>query len=119
MAGDTETQRVNVIGGKQNLDAVNLNQVYDPTTDTWVIGTAMPTARYGHGIGVINDNLYVIGGREGWFGFPISAANERYTPAGYIPEFPSWTILPLLLAATLAAAIYRKKLHRTQTQQSY
>jgi len=118
-AGDTETQRVYVIGGKQNLDAVNLNQVYDPTTDTWVIGTAMPTARYGHGIGVINDNLYVIGGREGWFGFPISAANERYTPAGYIPEFPSWTILPLLLAATLAAAIYRKKLHRTQTQQSY
>jgi hypothetical protein len=29
-----------------------------------------------------------------------------------IPEFPSWTILPLLLAATLAAIIYRKKLHR-------
>jgi hypothetical protein len=36
-----------------------------------------------------------------------------------IPEFPSWAILPLLLAATLATAIYRKKLHRTQTQQTY
>jgi hypothetical protein len=36
-----------------------------------------------------------------------------------IPEFPSWTILPLLLATTLTAIIYRKKLHRKQTQQSY
>jgi len=38
---------------------------------------------------------------------------------GNIPEFPSWTILPLLLVTTLAAIIYRKKLYRTQTQQSY
>jgi len=40
-------------------------------------------------------------------------------PVPVIPEFPSWLILPLLLATTLAAIIYRKKLHRTQTQQSY
>jgi len=40
-------------------------------------------------------------------------------PVPVIPEFPSWTILPLLLVTTLAAIIYRKKLHRTQTQQSY
>jgi len=38
---------------------------------------------------------------------------------GNIPEFPSWLILPLLLVTTLAAIIYRKKLYRTQTQQSY
>ena len=30
-----------------------------------------------------------------------------------IPEFPSWTILPLLLATTLTVILYRKKLHRT------
>lgn len=29
-----------------------------------------------------------------------------------IPEFPSWAILPLLLAASLTAITYRKKLHR-------
>ena len=40
-------------------------------------------------------------------------------PVPVIPEFPSWTILPLLLVTTLAAIIYRKKLYRTQTQQSY
>ena len=38
---------------------------------------------------------------------------------GIIPEFPSWTILPLLLATTLTVIIYRKKLYKTQTQQSY
>jgi len=31
-----------------------------------------------------------------------------------IPEFPSWTILPLLLATTLIVITYRKKLYRTK-----
>ncbi len=108
-AGDTATQRIFVIGGKQNLDAVNLNQVYDPETDTWVAGTAIPTARFGLGVAVVDDSLYAIGGREGWFGFPISAANERYTPADFIPEFPSWTMLPLFLIVTLLASIFKKR----------
>jgi hypothetical protein len=38
---------------------------------------------------------------------------------GIIPEFPSWTILPLLVLTIMVAIIYRKKLYRTQTQQSY
>ena len=33
-------------------------------------------------------------------------------PVPAIPEFPSWAILPLLLVASLAALIYRKKLYR-------
>ncbi len=108
-AGDTATQRIYVLGGAKNLEAVNLNQVYDPETDVWVTGTAMPTARYALGVAVVNDSLYVIGGHEGWFGTPISAANERYTPADFIPEFPSWTILPLLVAS-FSVIIVRKKL---------
>ena len=109
-AGDTATQRIFVIGGKENLDGVNLNQVYDPETDTWVAGSAMPTARYGLGVAVVNDSLYAIGGHEGWFGTPISAANERYTPADFIPEFPSWIILPLFIIATLMAVIVYRRL---------
>ncbi len=116
-AGDTATQRIYVIGGKQGLDAVNLNQVYDPETDTWVAGPAMPTARYGLGVAVVNDSLYAIGGREGWAGFPISAANERYTPADFVPEFPSWAIFPLLLMATLTAIICKRRLAKTLNQQ--
>jgi hypothetical protein len=45
--------------------------------------------------------------------FTISANSEQE-----IPEFPSWAVFPLLFAATLGVAIYRKKLHRTQTQQT-
>jgi len=30
-----------------------------------------------------------------------------------IPEFPSWTILPLFLTVTLVVAIYRRKLSKT------
>ena len=113
-AGVTDTQRIFVIGGKENLDAVNLNQVYDPETDTWTYGASMPTARYSLGVAVVNDSLYAIGGREGWVGFPVSAANERYTPAGYIPEFPSWTpMLLFLVVLAVALAICKRRLHRT------
>ncbi len=109
-AGDTATQRIFVIGGKENLDGVKLNQVYDPKTDTWVAGPVMPTARFGLGVAVVNDSLYAIGGNEGWFGTPISVANERYTPASFVPEFPSWIILPLFLTATLFAIVIKKRL---------
>ncbi len=112
-AGTTVTQRIFVIGGKQSLDAVNLNQVYDPEEDTWVVGAAMPTARYALGVAVVDDNLYAIGGREGWVGSPISAANERYTPADFVPEFPSWIILPLFVTATLIGILVRKRVMRT------
>ena len=109
-AGDTETHRIYIIGGLQNLDAVNLNQVYDPETDTWVAGPAMPTARFALGVTVLNDSLYAIGGHEGWIGTPISAANERYTPADFIPEFPSWIILPLIISVSLIVLVLRKRL---------
>jgi hypothetical protein len=115
-AGTTSTQRIFVIGGKRGIDAVNLNQVYDPEMDTWVAGPAMPTARFGLGVAVVDDSLYAIGGRKGWFGFPISAANERYTPADFIPEFPSWIILPLLLVATLVVTIAKNKLVRKRLE---
>jgi len=114
-AGDTATQRIYVIGGKQGLDAVNLNQVYDPETDTWVAGTAMPTARYGLGVAVVDDSFYAIGGREGWVGSPISAANERYTPADFIPEFPSWAPLLIMLVAVMFVAVIYKRRLRPQT----
>jgi len=38
---------------------------------------------------------------------------------GIIPEFPSWTILPLLVLTIVVVIVCRKKLYRTQTQHSY
>ncbi|PVX24418.1 MAG: hypothetical protein CW691_07670 [Candidatus Bathyarchaeum sp.] len=104
------TPRIYVIGGKQNLDAVNLNQIYDPTIDTWTTGESMPTARYGLGVAVINNTIYAIGGREGWIGSPTSAANEQYTPASYIPEFSSWAVFALTIGVPLVVICYKKKL---------
>ena len=51
---------------------------------------------------------------------PIQFFVQNPTPTDSpIPEFPSWTILPLLLVATLAAAVYTKKLTRNRSTQSY
>jgi len=79
------------------------------TENFWITMKSMPTARAGIGVAVVNGKIYAIGGREGWAGSPISAANERYTPIGYIPEFPSWIILPLFLIVTLFAVVIKKK----------
>jgi parallel beta-helix repeat protein len=54
-----------------------------------------------------------------YFTFSHSTKTVEIIGTDAIPEFPSWTILPLLLVTTLTAIIYRKKLHRKQTQQSY
>jgi N-acetylneuraminic acid mutarotase len=87
------------------------HQIYDPETDTWTTGTSMPTPRWSLGVAVMNDELYAIGGYDDETAFSV---NEKYTPYGYIPEFPSWIILPLFIVATLAVIAYRKKLHEAK-----
>ena len=69
----------------------------------------MPTPRQRLGVAVLNDTLYSIGGYQIDSDAYVNK-NERYTPVGYIPEFPSWIILPLLLTVALAATLYRKRL---------
>jgi len=69
-----------------------------------------------------NRTLY-IHDKNGTFHLVIVGAVKSYTliveqDLASIPEFPSWAVFPLLFAATLGVAIYRKKLHRTQTRQS-
>jgi len=81
------------------------------TEDSWVTLAPIPTKRYFFGVAVVNDILYAIGGVTGWIA-PTTTANEQYTPAGYIPEFPSWIILPLLIVATLGVIIARNKLSK-------
>jgi hypothetical protein len=109
--GEMAPKRVYVLGDANR----NLNQVYDPETDTWTNGTSMPTPRQSLGVAVVNDILYAIGG--GFFAeshvFTASNKNEKYTPSGYIPEFPSWTpLLITLIAFLVVAVIYRHKLKK-------
>jgi N-acetylneuraminic acid mutarotase len=84
------------------------HEIYDPETDTYTIGTLMPTLRREFGVAVVNDELYVIGGYGN--DYTLLAVNEKYTPIDYIPEFPSWIILPLFLVAALFGIITGRKI---------
>jgi len=94
------------------------HHVYDPENDSWSTATSMPTPRSSLGFAVVDDILYAIGGGfHAELGFTESNKNEKYTPSGYIPEFPSWAILPLLLVATFVAIICKKRLNKSLSNQ--
>ena len=84
--GTYAPKRIYVIGGARlNADQnpSNVTQVYYPDQDNWTVGAPMPTPRSGFSVAVLNDELYAI---DGWPGFwPMSPANEKYTPVGYSP----------------------------------
>jgi N-acetylneuraminic acid mutarotase len=91
-------KRIYVIGGYQSSYGLNLNQVYDPQSDSWTLGAAMPTARYGLGVAVVNDTLYALGGvLLPPYAFPKVplATNEVFLPFGYEgPLPPYWSPPP-------------------------
>jgi len=141
-SGVSAPKRIYVIGGEVGfMEATNINQVYDPQTDTWSTGASMPTARQGLGVAVVNDVIYAIGGSfpEYWVSTSTSGdlnkphitlvsakvtpinfmpqqhcgVNEQYTPIGSIPEFPSWTpLLFMIVAVIIVTVIYRRILHK-------
>jgi len=90
------------------------HRVYDPESDSWSNATSMPTSRLSLAVAVVDDRLYAIGGgSHEKLGFTESNKNERYTPADFIPEFPSWTPLLIMLVAVMAVSvIYKRKLHK-------
>lgn len=90
-------------------------QIYDPQMDNWSYGPAPPTIRQGLGIAVVNDLLYFIGGSTGNSPFEVYieyATNERYTPTDYIPEFPSWIVLPMSVLITTAVIVSKNRLRK-------
>ncbi len=87
----------------------NIHYVYDPENDSWTEETPMLTSRSYVGVAVVNDEIYVIGGYDGE---NYRNENQKYTPQGYIPEFPSWVILPLFFVATLVGVAVRRKVFR-------
>lgn len=112
--GINAPKRIYVIGGTPDgsLEGTDITQVYDPENDVWTYGASMPTARAWLAVAVVDDLLYAMGGTPRLMLPPIKA-NEQYTPAGYIPEFPSWIILLLVLTVTMVVAIYKKRLPKT------
>ena len=91
------------------------HQIYDPETDTWTYGTPAPTSRYyGIGVAIISDEIYTIGGYNST---TYLALNEKYTPAEYIPEFPSWVpLLGVIGVLSIILLVFRIRLTKTENQ---
>jgi N-acetylneuraminic acid mutarotase len=79
--------KIYVIGGR-TLDAsgsggpVNVNEAYDPATDTWTTKAPIPQAIRGHAAGAYNGKVYVFGGNTGTY---------QKTVRIYNPATDSWS----------------------------
>jgi N-acetylneuraminic acid mutarotase len=65
--------------------SLSTNEMYDPATNAWTNRSSMPTARNHAAIGVVNNKIYVLGGRIGaaFMATPASSTDlvEEYDPA--------------------------------------
>ena len=103
-------KRIHVLGVHYDgHEGESEHQIYDPVQDTWTTGTALSSPRHSLGLATINDILYATGGY--YESTEINNKNEQYTPIGYIPEFPSWTIpVAGFLITILVSMVYRRRI---------
>lgn len=112
ITGAETSKAIYVVGGETDIfSPQNLTQVYFPDNNSWSFGASLPTPRSRLSTAVVDNMIYAIGGTRAIIHQGLTD-NEQYTPFGYetIPEFPSWIILPLLITASLAAIICKKRL---------
>ena len=100
--------KIYCIGGITGIDdkgwrVTGVNEVYDPSTDTWETKAPMPTARWALQANVANGKIYLIGGavldNSSDSGFSFSIINVVYDP-----ETDSWSIKAPMPTATSASA---------------
>jgi len=73
-----------LIGGSTG-SGTNVNEVYDPGTDTWTTKAPMPTVRAYFGMGIVSEKFYAIGGYTAGSHYDVN--NEEYDPAA-----DKWTV---------------------------
>lgn len=111
-------KRIYLLGGTLDGTTTNINQVYNPDDNIWAVKEPMPHDRTNLAIAVVNDTLYALGGYRIVSQVtptpPYDVAfNEHYFPVEYIPEFPSWTPLLIMLFAVMAVAVvYRHNMKK-------
>lgn len=111
-------KRIYVIGGANVANsrntssfATDLNQVYTPETGNWSVAASLPAPRWKSTLVNVDDELYMIGG----FYYSDVLANEKYTPIGYIPEFPLLTtIFIMLIVFTVGLVVCKGRLTSKQ-----
>jgi hypothetical protein len=95
-----------VIGGAWFLSGSELNDVmvYSPATDTWNTNkTAMPTARSGIEANIVDDKIFVIGGRNSDKTFDV---NEVYDPS--IDAWETKNPIPTPVSSYASAVVDKK-----------
>src|SRR5260370_24665652 len=98
-----------VIGGENSTGVLSDLKRYDPGLDAWITLTPTPTAtaRAGAAAAVIDDGIYVIGGRQS-SGGPCSGGPYLNTVEKYDIDTNTWsTVAPLLNARSDLAAVAR------------
>ena len=87
---ETVGNKIYLIGGLEPLEngqgtrVTGRNEMFDPVANTWTERSAMPTARNHAFSGVVNNKIYVIGGRIGAGNIPATTnvdVVEEYDPA--------------------------------------
>ncbi len=101
--------KIYVIGGITGYDSnasvsllCDVNEVYDPSTDTWETKSSMPTKRESLGASVVDGKIYLIGG------YPNATLNEVYDPTtdSWTAEAPTPTSAQYCSSAVIDNRIY-------------
>src|SRR6266436_355481 len=101
-----------VIGGGNSGVALSDLQRYDPVLDAWATLTSMNTARAGAAAAVIDDGIFVIGGRQSTSG-PCSGGPYLTTVEKYDIDTDTWSAVAQLPSARsdLAAVAHGGKIY--------
>jgi N-acetylneuraminic acid mutarotase len=91
---------------------LNTVEIYDPATNSWSTGTALPTARANLSAAVVNGKIYVIGGASKWNAGP-TWGDVLSTVEVYDPATNAWTTGTAMPAARsgLAAVSVNGKIY--------
>ena len=79
-------------GSPPDLITFNVNEVYDPSTDSWTTKAQVPTAVFSYASAVVNNKIYVIGGFD-------CSLNQIYDP-----ETDTWSFGASIPTAVHSAA---------------
>jgi N-acetylneuraminic acid mutarotase len=103
--------KIYLIGGKvysgtsPNYVETDVNEIYDPTTNTWSTAAPLPSAVYGYASAVINGEIHIVGGSKST---GIAGINDFVNSNQvYDPQNNSWSLganLPSAAAYAAAAA---------------
>jgi N-acetylneuraminic acid mutarotase len=102
--------KIYLIGGikyssqNPNYKETSINEVYDPTTDTWATAAPIPMEVQGSGAAAVNNQIYIIGGSRN--GAPQNSTIVNSTQV-YDPQSNKWTQaanLPILATNGASAA---------------